>query len=149
MTLTPVESPTEPDQQHESRTLDVLIKTFGVVIAVVAAVLSGLLEIFLAPLRVGGLPLGASVVVATAGNYAVAWFAHTTVGKRWAVAPPWIVWTGLMLFAAGVRTDEGDYLISGDNWVALVMILIGSLTFAVYAYRMILKPVPPAAISKQ
>jgi hypothetical protein len=44
-----------------------------------------------------------------------------------------------MLIAAGVRTSEGDYLVSGDNWVALVMILLGSLTFAVYAYRMIMK----------
>lgn len=149
MTLTSVESPPEPEQQHQSRALDVVIKISGVFIAVVAVVLSGLLEIFLAPLRVGGVPIGVSVIAAVAGNYAIAWFAHTTAGRRWAVAPPWIVWTALMLFAAGVRTDEGDYLISGDNWVALVMILVGSLTFAVYAYRMILRPLPPVAIPKR
>ena len=45
-----------------------------------------------------------------------------------------------MLYAAGGRTTEGDYLLAGDDWVAMAMILIGSLTFAVYAYRMILKP---------
>ena len=48
-----------------------------------------------------------------------------------------------MLAAAGTRTAEGDYLLSGDNWVALLMILAGSLTFAVYSYKMILKPVGP------
>jgi len=152
MTLTPVESPAEPAEpaeRRESPALDLLIKISGVVIAVVAAVLSGLLEIFLAPLRAGGFLLGLAVVIAVVGNYAIAWFAHTTVGRRWAVAPPWVIWTALMLFAAGVRTDEGDYLIAGDNWVALVMILVGSLTFAVYAYRMILKPLPPAGLSKQ
>jgi hypothetical protein len=149
MTLTPVQSPAEPEQRRDNHALDVLIKVSGVVVAVVAAVLSGLLEIVLAPLRAAGVPLGVAVVAAVVGNYAIAWFAHTTVGRRWAVAPPWVIWTALMLFAAGVRTDEGDYLISGDDWVALVMILVGSLTFAVYAYRMILKPLPPVVITKR
>ena len=149
MTLTPVQSPAEPEQRRENPALDLLIKASGVVIAVIAALLSGLLEIFLAPLRAGGVPLGVAVLIAVVGNFAIAWFAYTTVGRRWAVAPPWVVWTALMLLAAGVRTDEGDYLISGDNWVALVMILVGSLTYAVYAYRMILKPLPPSEIIKQ
>jgi hypothetical protein len=146
MTVTSVQSPVEAEQRRESRALDTLIKVAGVVIAIVAAVLSGFLEIFLAPLRAGGVPLCVAILMAAVANYAIAWFAHTTVGRRWAVAPPWVIWTLLMLFAAGVRTTEGDYLIAGDNYVALVMILVGSLTFAVYAYRMILKPV---AITKQ
>jgi len=143
MTLTSVESPVEPAQRPPSRALETLIKVAGVVISVVAAVLSGVLEIFLTPLRLGGFPLCVSIVIAVVGNYAIAWFAHTTVGRRSAIAPPWIVWTALMLFAAGMRTDEGDYLISGNDIVALVMILVGSLTYAVFAYRMILKPVAP------
>ena len=44
-----------------------------------------------------------------------------------------------MLVAAEVRTNEGDYLLVGGDWVALVMVLVGSLTFAVYAYRVILR----------
>jgi hypothetical protein len=140
VTLTSVESPAEPSQRPPGKALDTLIKVFGVLIAVVAAILSGLLEIFLSPLRAGGFPLCVSVVIAVIGNYAIGWFAHTTVGRRWAVAPPWAVWTALMLFAAGMRTDEGDYLLFGDNWVAMAMILVGSLTYAIFAYRMILKP---------
>ena len=58
------------------------------------------------------------------------------------MAPPWAVWTGIMFFAAGIRSTEGDYLISGDNWVALVMILTGSLAFAGWTYRMILRRPP-------
>jgi hypothetical protein len=50
-----------------------------------------------------------------------------------------------MLVAAGVRTAEGDYLLGGTNYVALAMILIGSLAYAIYTYRMILKRIPPAA----
>jgi len=140
MTLTSVESPAEPAERPAGKALETVIKVFGVVISVVAAILSGFLEIFLSPLRAGGFPLCVSVVIAVIGNYAIAWFAHTTVGRRWAVAPPWAIWTALMLFAAGVRTDEGDYLLSGDNWVAMAMILAGSLAYAIFAYRMILKP---------
>ena len=66
-------------------------------------------------------------------------------GRRWALGPPWALWTIVMLIASGVRTHEGDYLLSGTNYVALAMILIGSLTFAVYTYRMILKRIPPLA----
>jgi hypothetical protein len=149
MTLTSVESPAEPSQRPPGKALDTLIKVFGVLISVVAAILSGFLEIFLSPLRVGGFPLCVSVVVAVVGNYAIGWFAHTTVGRRWAVGPPWAIWTVLMLYAAGGRTTEGDYLLSGDNWVAMAMILIGSLTYAVFAYRMILKPLsslPPTRL---
>jgi len=145
MTVTSVESPVQPAPRPPRKALEVLIKVFGVIISVVAAILSGFLEIFLAPLRAGRIPLCVAIVLAVVANYAIAWFAHTTVGRRWAVAPPWVAWTALMLFAAGVRTDEGDYLISGNDWVSLVTILIGSLTWAVFAYRMILKPLPPPA----
>jgi hypothetical protein len=118
--------------------LDRIIRIAGLVIAIVAAILSGVLELFLTPLRVGGFLIGVAVPAAVVVNVAIAWFAVTTTGRRWALGPPWAIWTLMMLAAAGVRTTEGDYLLSGDNWVALVMILVGSLTFAVCAYRMIL-----------
>ena len=136
---------------------DQVIRVAGVVIAVVAAFLSGVFEVLLSTLRAGDLVtvwrgdpigsgsgplLGVSVLLAVAGNLGIAWFAVGTTGRRWALGPPWALWTLLMLFAAGVRTHEGDYLLSGDNWVALVMILVGSLAFAIYAYRMILRGVP-------
>jgi hypothetical protein len=130
-------APAEP-----SRALDRTIRIAGLVISILAAFLSGLLELFLTPLRLGGFPIGVAVPIAMAANVAIAWFAVTTTGRRWALGPPWILWTLMMLFAAGVRTNEGDYLLSGDDWVALIMILLGSLAFAVYSYRMILKRVP-------
>jgi hypothetical protein len=135
---------TEPAEQDaapatDSRALDRLIRIAGVVVAIVATILSGVLEIFATTLRIGGVPIGAAIPLAVIGNVAIAWFAVTTTGRRWALVPPWVLWTLMMLAAAGFRTREGDYLISGDNWVALLMILIGSLTFAFYSYRMILR----------
>jgi hypothetical protein len=130
LTQTPVEAPAAKP--------GVVVALAGVTVSVLAALLSGVLEVLFASWRVAGFLVGASAVFAVPANLAIAWFAHRTVGRRWAVAPPWIVWTVLMFVAAGVRRTEGDYLLSGDNWVGLIMILLGSLAFALYAYRMII-----------
>jgi hypothetical protein len=135
-------APAPESQPKERKGLDRIIRAAGLVISVVAAILSGLLELFFTPLRLGGVPVGASILMAVVANVAISWFAVSTTGRRWALGPPWAVWTLMMLLAAGVRTTEGDYLVGGDDWVALVMILVGSLTFAVYSYRMILSRSP-------
>ena len=131
-----------------------VIRIAGVVIALVASLVTGVVELLLTTLRAGDLVsiwrgdaigsgggplLGVSIVLAGVLNYAIAWFAVSTTRRRWALGPPWVLWTLLMLLAAGVRSSEGDYLLGGENWVALVMILVGSLTYAVYSYRLILK----------
>jgi len=126
------------EQQRESRAADRAIRAAGLLIALVATVVTAIGELYLTPLRIGGVPVGVAVPFAAAANWGLAWFAVRTTGHRWAIGPPWALWTLLMLFAAGARTTEGDYLVSGEDWVALVMILVGSLTFAVYAYRAIL-----------
>ena len=137
-------APPAPDAAApaDDRTLDLIIRVAGWVLSVVAVILSGLLELFFTPLRVFGVPVGASILLALVANPAIAWFAVTTTRRRSAVAPPWIIWTIMMLVATGYRTPEGDYLVSGDDWVALVMVLVGSLAFAVYSYRMILRSRP-------
>ncbi|MEV6347781.1 hypothetical protein [Actinoplanes sp. NPDC051851] len=134
-----------------------VIRIAGTAIALIATVVTALLEIELSVLRLGGVTglfrgedvwsgggplIGLAAVLAIGANLAIAWFAVRVAGRNWAIGPPWALWTVIMLAAAGVRTNEGDYLISGTNWVALVMILTGSLAFAVPAYRMILQPPP-------
>jgi hypothetical protein len=138
-----VEQPAQvaEEEPRESRALDVIVRVAGVVIAILATIFSGVLEIVLSTLRVRGVLAGVSIPMAVVTNVAIAWFAVTSTGRRWALGPPWALWTLMMLAAAGIRTNEGDYLLSGDNWIALVMILVGSLTFAVFSYRMILKRV--------
>jgi hypothetical protein len=148
---------TPVQEKPATRGWEPVIVAGGIVVSIVAAFVSGVLEILLTTLRAGDLVtiwrgaaigsgsgpvIGLAILVAAVANYAIAWFAVGTTGKRWALGPPWALWTLMMLFAAGVRTNEGDYLIGGDNWVALVMILVGSLAFAVYSYRMILRPIP-------
>ena len=118
---------------------DRAIRAGGLLVALPATVVTAVAEFYLTPLRVVGVLIGVAIPFAAAANWGLAWFAVTTTGRRWAIGPPWALWTVIMLFAAGVRTDEGDYLLGGNDRVALVMILVGSLTFAFYAYRSILR----------
>lgn len=156
----PVVEPEAAPQRAPRAGWDPVIRAGGVVVAVLATLVTAFLELELTTLRSGGvanLVTGGSpwtgggflvpiaIPVAIGVNLAIAWFAVTTTGRRWALGPPWALWTLIMLAAAGTRTAEGDYLLSDTNWVALVMILTGSLTYAVFSYRMILKPVPPKA----
>jgi hypothetical protein len=139
------QAPTAPGQSEpdDDRPLDLIIRVAGWIISIVAVILTGVLELFCTPVRAFGVPIGVSILMALVANPAIAWFAVTTTGRRSALAPPWIIWTIMMLFATGYRTAEGDYLVAGNDWVALVMILVGSLAFAVYSYRMILTRRPP------
>jgi hypothetical protein len=154
MTEAPAPETEAPAPEVKKRSWEPVVVIGGVVVSIVAAVVTGVLEILLTTLRAGdvltiwrgdaigsgsGPPIGLAILLAAVANYAIAWFAVGTTGKRWAIGPPWALWTLMMLFAAGTRTSEGDYLIAGDDWVALVMILVGSLTYAVFSYRMILK----------
>jgi hypothetical protein len=133
------------------------LRAAGVLVSVLATLVTTWLELELSVLRVGGVTglfrgeldvwagagqlIGLAIPVTIGVSLALAWFAVTTIGRAWAIGVPWALWTLLVLGAAGTRTTEGDYLLGGDNWVALVMILVGSVTFAGYAYRMIMKPI--------
>jgi predicted Na+-dependent transporter len=153
--MAPAESEPPPPSGTPSG-WETVVRAGGVVVSIVAALVSGLFELILTPARAGdvvgvwrgdpigsghGPVIGLSVLLAVVLNYAIAWFAVSTTGRRWALGPPWALWTLMMLLAAGVRTSEGDYLLAGNDWVGLVMILLGSLSFAVYSYRMILRRV--------
>jgi hypothetical protein len=119
--------------------LNRLLVIAGVVVSLVATACSAILELFLTTLRVGGVLTGVSVLAAVVVNWALCWFALTTTGRRWSVAPPWALWTLIMFVAVGTARPEGDRVVAGNDWIALVTVLLGSLTFAVYTYRLILK----------
>ncbi|MEU6203680.1 hypothetical protein ABZ814_08830 [Micromonospora musae] len=121
------------------RLLDLGLRVAGGLVAVVAGVVTGVVELLLATLRVAGQLVGVSVLVAVGANIALGWFAHRAVGRRWSVALPAVPWFVLMAVAA-IRTAEGDLLLAGDNWVGLVMIVAGAMTFAVMGFRQILAP---------
>ncbi|MEV1014185.1 hypothetical protein AB0I89_15150 [Micromonospora sp. NPDC049801] len=121
------------------RLLDLGLRVAGAIVVVVAGVVTGVLELLLATVRVGGQLIGFSALLAVGANILLSWFAHETVGRRWAVALPAVPWFALMAVAA-IRTTEGDLLLAGDNWVGLAMIVAGAMTFAVMGFRQVLAP---------
>ncbi|NLU76948.1 hypothetical protein HCA58_00775 [Micromonospora sp. HNM0581] len=142
MFLAPQEQQPPRSRRGWRRPLDVGLRVSGGVFAVVAATATAVLELLLAPLRVGGNLIGVTVLVAVAANVALSWFAVETVGRRWAVVLPALPWVAIMVIAAG-RTSEGDILLVG-NWVGLALVVGGAMTFAVMAFRSILAPAPPS-----
>ncbi|MFD0972199.1 hypothetical protein [Plantactinospora endophytica] len=138
--LEPVAPPAAPSALRG--VVDLALRVVGGVLSVVAAAVTAVLELILSMLRVGGVLIGVSVLVTVLANVALGWFAPRVVGRRWALALPAVVWFALMVVAAG-GTSEGDVLIAANNWVGLVMIFAGSVTFAVMGFRMIMNPRGP------
>ncbi|MBX7265329.1 hypothetical protein KIF24_04185 [Micromonospora sp. Llam7] len=141
MSIAPQEQEQQPPRPGRlRRPLDIGLRVTGGALAVVAAAVSAVLELLLAPLRVGGYLVGVAVLVAVAVNVVLSSFAVEAVGRRWAVALPALPWVAIMVAAAD-RTTEGDVLLVGD-WVGLTLVVAGAMTFAVMAFRSILAPAP-------
>jgi hypothetical protein len=131
------EAPPAGPPSGRAALLDRALKVAGGVLAVLMAVLTAILELQLSGLRVAGALVGVSVLVAGLANFGISWFAQRTTDTRWAVAPPALVWLGIMLIASG-ETTEGDFLLTG--WVGLATMAAGAAGFTVAGIRMILAP---------
>jgi hypothetical protein len=132
----------------------------GWVVVVGLAFVSAVWEAFLTPLAVqwtsGGhthfVRLPVALVGAVAGNAALTWFTRAMTGRVLTVLGPFAVWTVPMLLAS-TRTREGDLILTGGNWVSLVTMFAGGLTFAIAAYWLAIRTLPrraqPAATQGQ
>jgi hypothetical protein len=131
----------EPVQTPAPRPAPAWLSWVGGVIAVALAFVSAVWEAFLTPLawqwqsgeHVHYVRLPVALVCAVVGNAALAWFTREVTGKTLAVLAPFAAWTAPMLIAAG-RTSEGDLILTSNNWVGLVTMFAGALSFAVAAY---------------
>jgi Family of unknown function (DUF6113) len=115
---------------------DLTLRVLGALVAMAGGLVTAVLEVFLAPLRLGTVRLPLSLVLAVLGNLVLVWFTYRVTEKRAAIALPAVVWIVVMVLASG-RTSEGDLLLTGDNWVGLLTILGGTIAFAGGAYRLI------------
>lgn len=124
--------------------VDVALRVFGGLVAVVATLVTAGLELAFAPLRVGGHLVWVSVPLAVLANLAIGRFAHRVTGSLVAVAVPALVWIVLMM-AVSQPTSEGDYLLAGSTaFLGLALIVTGSLAFAAVAVRAINASARPA-----
>ncbi|GGK16787.1 hypothetical protein GCM10010124_06730 [Pilimelia terevasa] len=112
---------------------DRALRVAGVLVTVALAVLTGVLELVLVPLRIGGVPAFLCVVLAVVVNYRLPRFADLATGARWPALVGFGAWLLLMLAGAG-RTSEGDVLVHGG--VGIMVNIGGSLAFGVAMYRL-------------
>jgi hypothetical protein len=141
MTMTDPQVPVGAASTRSTGAAGAWLPWVGMVVAVGLAAVSAVWEAFLTPLAVhwtsGGhlhfVRLPVALVLAVAGNAALAWFTRAVTGKTLAVLAPFAAWTVPMAAAAG-KTREGDLVLTANNWVALATMLIGALTYAVAAY---------------
>ena len=105
-------------------------------------VLTAVYEVFYSALYWGGYRVPASIVAAVVVNLALIWFTVAVTGRRLAVVPVAVLWVAVMVVASS-RRSEGDLLLTDNNWVGIVMMLVGSLTYAVAGYRLVLAAFRP------
>lgn len=128
----------EPRPARPSGVVEVLLTVAGVLIAVWGSFVLAVWGALLTPLRIGGVPAPVSIVIAVLGNAAIIWFGYTVTRRMSLTLLPGAVWL-VVAFAAAQRTTEGDLIFTGDNWVAIVYLVAGSITTAGLAYRLILR----------
>jgi hypothetical protein len=114
-----------------------VLRIAGVLVGAGLALVSAVWEAVLSPMyaHIGHatfrLPL--AVVLAVVGNVTILLFTFYVTGRMAFALLPAVVWIAVIVMA-GRRTSEGDLLITGTNWVGVLLVLLGSVSWAVAAY---------------
>ncbi len=127
---------TEPPADSDPGRREVWLKAGGVIVGCLGAVLLAIVGAFLTPLRLGGVLVPVALPLVVAGLAGLLWFTRTTTGHAGLALLPGVVWLVLSLVLSA-STTENDIVLAQNNWVAVVYLLLGSVTIGVTAYRMI------------
>lgn len=125
-----------------TRAADLAVRGLGLLVAFVAAIASALLTAFLTPLYLGTIRLPVAILVAAVANYALVWFTYRATEQKLLSLLPGLAWM-IVMIVLSTRTGEGDVVLAGNNWVALVSIFVGVGAYAVAGYRLFVPPPPP------
>lgn len=117
----------------------------GALAAVLAAGWLALVEVFWLPLRVAGVLVPLSVLVAVVGNYLLVVGALRLTGSRAVAVLPAVVWL-VVAVGATMRRPEGDLVAVGSGGlgaVTLAFLGLGVLAAAVAVGRVLATPREP------
>jgi hypothetical protein len=129
----------------QSRRAEIGYRVGGTLVGVGLGAMSGFWAALLTPLYVviGGavirLPVAALVVFVA--NVAIFLFTRYVTGSTALALIPAVSWL-IVIGAAGRTKSEGDLLITGNNWVGIVTILVGALAWAVGPYLTVVRGRP-------
>jgi hypothetical protein len=102
----------------------------GVVLVCLAALLAGVLEVMLVPLRSGTVLVPVSVLGALVGNVAFPRMGRALAPRTAAMTAPFVAWLAPIVVAVLVVRPEGDVLIpggGGEQWVFYATLLCGGV----------------------
>ena len=117
--------------------LQVLDRLGWAVVAIVVAGWLAMVEVFWLPLRIGGVLVPLSIVVAVVGNLLLPGLLFRLSGSRLVAVLPAVIWL-VVAVAAMSRRPEGDVVFVGTGPLAtlnLVFLLTGVLAAAVAVGR--------------
>ncbi len=112
------------------------LRLAGTVTGVLLGLATGVWDVFLSPLRAGGVPLPVSPLLAVLGNLGLVWFTYRVTGGKGLALLPGLAWFAIMVVGAG-RTTEGDVPMPGNDYMGLLAVLLGAVAWGVGAYRLI------------
>jgi fatty-acid desaturase len=116
--------------------LDLVVRGFGVVVAVWGGFVLAAYGAFLSAYRIGATLVPLALPLVVVGNAGLIWFAYRVTGHKLLGLSPGIVWI-LVTFVWSTSTSEGDLVLYQKNWVATAYLLAGSATVGLYAYRLV------------
>jgi hypothetical protein len=137
-----VEAPVAGPAPPWRRWADLGMRVVGFLVALALTVVTAVYEVLYSAQFWGEYRVPASVVAAVVVNVALIWFTVAVTGRRLAVVPVAVLWVAVMVVASS-RRSEGDLLLTDNNWVGIVTMLVGSLTYAVAGYRLVLTAFRP------
>ncbi len=145
--IEPPGSEPEPAGPRPEPPAPLWLRLLGLTVAVAGALVVSLVCAFLTPYRIGSVLVPVSLVLVAGGLTAVTRFAHAVTEHVPMSLIPGLAWLVLTLVLNN-RTSEGDLVLLSSNWVAVVYLLVGSVTIGVLAYRMIVPRPRRGTLSK-
>jgi hypothetical protein len=119
------------------------LRVGGTLVGVAIAALTAVYEAFFVPLRWGTVRIPVAVLLAVVVNLLLVWFTREVTGSTRLALVPALAWCAVMIVAAGGR-PEGDIVLASNNWVALVLMVVGAVSWGVGALVLITRqPLPP------
>jgi hypothetical protein len=119
--------------------VNALLRVGGTTIGVLLGLVTGVWEAFLSPLYAGSFPLPVAPVLAVLVNFALVRCTHYVTGHRLLALLPGAAWFAVVLVCLD-PTSEGDLVIPGNDWMGLLVLLLGASTWGLGGYLLILTP---------
>jgi len=133
---------TATDDTIQLHAVDRMYKIVGTIVGLGLGAITAFWAALLTPLHVtiagSVMRLPVAPLFALVGNVGIFVLTRVVTGRTGLAVLPAVSWF-VVIFAAGRTTSEGDLLITGNNWVGVVTILVGAIAWAIGPYFTVIR----------